>query len=270
MVLAYEKGVFRRLIPQCALSLLFLVLISQLSCAGVKPTEIDVLKMPDDFVDIKDAIRSIVLDIRYYRPHNFVGKRIDGYNAPKCFLTKQAALALNNIEEELNQYSLSLKLYDCYRPQRAVNEFIKWAGDPDDTKMKREFYPDIDKKNLFNQDYIAKKSAHSRGSTVDVTIVPIPTRPEEKYVQGQALHPCYWPKGKRFNDNSIDMGTGFDCFSVFAHTDNNQIDVQQRVNRLALKSIMEKYGFISLESEWWHYTLENEPYPNTYFDFVIE
>jgi D-alanyl-D-alanine dipeptidase len=270
MVLADEKKDFRSLITQCALSMVFIVLISQLSCAGVKPTEIDVLKMPDDFVDIKDVAPSVVLDIRYDTPHNFVGERITGYNAPKCYLTNQAALALNNIDEELNKYSLSLKLYDCYRPQRAVNEFIKWAEDPDDTKMKNEFYPDIDKHKLFNQDYIAKKSAHSRGSTVDVTIVPIPTPPEEKYVQGQVLHPCYWPKGKRFNDNSIDMGTGFDCFSEVSHTNNKQIDVQQRVNRLALKAVMEKYGFINLESEWWHYTLESEPYPNTYFDFVIE
>lgn len=269
MVLAYEKINYRRLVRQCARFLSFLVLISQLACAGVKPTEIDVLKMPDDFVDIKDVIPAIALDIRYYTPHNFVGEKIDGYNAAKCFLTKPAALALNDIEEELNEYSLSLKLYDCYRPQRAVNQFIKWAENPDDTKMKREFYPDIDKQNLFNQDYIAKKSAHSRGSTVDVTIVPIPTPPEEKYVKGQDLHPCYWPREKRFNDNSIDMGTGIDCFSELAHTDSKQINVQQRVNRLALKSIMEKYGFISLESEWWHYTLENEPYPDTYFDFVI-
>jgi zinc D-Ala-D-Ala dipeptidase len=258
------------LVAQSALSLLILVLIYQLSCAGVKPTQIDVLKMPHDFVDVKEVIPSIILDIRYYTPYNFVGERIDGYNAPKCFLTKRAAFALNNVQEELKKYSLSLKLYDCYRPQRAVNQFSRWAEDPDDTKMKSEFYPDIDKQNLFNQDYIAKKSAHSRGSTVDVTIVPIPTPPEEKYIPGQDLHPCYWPKGKRFNDNSIDMGTGFDCFSEFSHTDNSQLNAQQRVNRLALKAVMGKYGFINLESEWWHYTLEDEPYPNTYFDFVIE
>jgi zinc D-Ala-D-Ala dipeptidase len=270
MVLEHEKVDFTRLIARCGVSVLILVLIYQISCAGIEPTEMEVLKMPNDFVDIQDVTPSILLDIRYHTSHNFVGERIDGYNAPKCFLTKRAALALNNVEERLNKYSLSLKLYDCYRPQRAVNEFIKWAEDPDDTRMKSEFYPDIDKENLFNQDYIAKKSAHSRGSTVDVTIVPIPTPPEEKYLSGQDLHPCYWPKGKRFNDNSIDMGTGFDCFNILSHTNNKQIDVQQRVNRLALKSIMEKYGFINLDSEWWHYTLKDEPYPDRYFDFVIE
>jgi zinc D-Ala-D-Ala dipeptidase len=253
-----------------ALAPLIMLLIYELSCAGVKPTEINELKMTDDFVDIREVIPAIILDIKYYTPHNFIGERIDGYNAPKCFLTKRAAFALNNVQEELNKYSLSLKLYDCYRPQRAVNQFIKWAEDPDDTKMKREFYPDIEKKNLFDQDYIAKKSGHSRGSTVDVTIVPIPTPLEDKYVPGQTLYPCYWPKGKRFNDNSIDMGTGFDCFSELSHTENTQVNIQQRLNRLALKTIMEKHGFINLESEWWHYTLKDEPYPNTYFDFVIQ
>ena len=258
------------MIGKKALAPLIIALIYQLSCAGVKPTQIDVLKMPHDFVNIKEVIPSIILDIKYYTPHNFVGERIDGYNAPKCFLTKQAALALKNVQEELRKYSLSLKLYDCYRPQRAVNKFIDWAEDPDDTKMRREFYPDIDKNNLFSQDYIAKKSGHSRGSTVDVTIVSIPTPPEEKYIAGQDLRPCYWPKEKRFKDNGIDMGTGFDCFSEFSHTENNQINIQQRVNRIALKAIMEKCGFINVESEWWHYTLKDEPYPNTYFDFVIE
>jgi D-alanyl-D-alanine dipeptidase len=258
------------LVAQSAFSLLVFVLFYQLSCAGVRPTEIDALKVPHDFVDIKDVIPSIVLDIRYYTPHNFVGERIDGYNAPKCLLTKQAAEALKNAQEELGKFSLSLKLYDCYRPQRAVNEFITWAGDPADIKMKSEFYPDIDKKDLFNQDYIAKRSGHSRGSTIDATIVPIPIPSEVKYIPGQDLHPCYWPEEKRFKDNGIDMGTGFDCFSKLSQTESNQLNIQQQVNRLALKTIMEKYGFINLESEWWHYTLKDEPYLNTYFDFVIE
>lgn len=258
------------MISQCKSSLLIIILICQISCAGVKPAEIDVRTKPPDFVDIKDVISSIVLDIRYYQPHNFVGERIDGYNAPKCLLTQRAAEALKNVQAELSRFSLSLKLYDCYRPQRAVNEFIKWAEDREDTKMKSEFYPDTDKEDLFRQDFIAKKSAHSRGSTVDVTIVPIPTPPEDKYEPGQTLYPCYWPEGKRFKDNSVDMGTGFDCFSELSHTGNKQLNVQQRLNRLALKAIMGKYGFVNLESEWWHYTLKDEPYPNTYFDFVIE
>ena len=258
------------MISQCKSSLLIIILICQISCAGVKPAEIDVRTKPLDFVDIKDVIPSIVLDIRYYTPHNFVGERIDGYNTPQCLLTQQAAEALKNVQEELSRLSLSLKLYDCYRPQRAVNEFIKWAEDPEDTKMKSEFYPDTHKEDLFRQDYIAKKSAHSRGSTVDVTIVPIPTPPEDKYKPGQTLYPCYWPEEKRFRDNSVDMGTGFDCFSELSHTGSKQPNVQQRLNRLALKAVMEKYGFINLQSEWWHYTLKDEPYLDIYFDFVIE
>ncbi len=247
-----------------------IILILQTSCAGVKPTKTDVQKRPADFVDVKEVIPSIVLDIRYYTPHNFVGERIDGYDAPKCLLTRQAGETLKNVQEELGRFSLSLKLYDCYRPQTSVNEFINWADDPADTKMKEEFYPDVDKKDLFTRDYIARRSGHSRGSTVDVTIVPIPTPPEEPYIPGQRLYPCDWQAEKRFKDNSIDMGTGFDCFSELSHTESSQVNVQQRLNRLALKSSMEKYGFINLKSEWWHYTLDDEPYPNTYFDFVIE
>lgn len=253
-----------------ALATLIVALTCELSCAGLKPSEIDPLKKSPNFVDIKDLIPSIVLDIRYYTPHNFVGKRIGGYNAPKCLLTRQAAEALKNVQEELSRFSLSLKLYDCYRPQRSVNEFINWAEDPADTRMKEEFYPDVDKKDLFRQDYIARRSGHSRGSTVDVTIVPIPTPPEEQYIPGRTLYHCDWPAEKRFKDNNIDMGTGFDCFSELSHTESDQVNVQQRLNRLALKSSMEKYGFINLESEWWHYTLKDEPYPATYFDFVIE
>jgi D-alanyl-D-alanine dipeptidase len=253
-----------------ALAPLILLLIYELSCAAAKFGTLKETEMPDDFVEITELIPSNILDIRYYTPHNFVGERIDGYNAPKCFLTKQAAEALKNVQEELSKFSLSLKLYDCYRPERAVNEFIKWSLDANNNKMEREFYPDIEKSELFKNDYIAKKSGHSRGSTVDLTIVPIPIPEEEIYRDGQPLYPCYWPKEKRFKDNTIDMGTGFDCFSEFAHTENNQLNIEQRVNRLALKAIMEKYGFINLESEWWHFTLKDEPYPDTYFDFVIE
>lgn len=245
-------------------------MVCQLSCAVAKPTGIDARKMPDDFIDAEHFLPSISLDIRYYTPHNFVGERIDGYHAPKCLLTKQAAEALRNVQEELSGFSLSLKLYDCYRPQRAVNQFIKWAEDPADTSMKREFYPHVDKKDLFTNDYIARKSGHSRGSTVDVTLIPIPAPPEGKYIPGEDLYPCYWPKANRFKDNGIDMGTGFDCFSGLSHTESAQVNVRQRLNRLALKAVMEKFGFINLESEWWHYTLKDEPYPNTYFDFVIE
>jgi len=226
--------------------------------------------IPDGFIDVKEVNPAILLDLRYYGAHNFVGERIDGYNAYKCILTKQAAEALSKVQNELSESSLSLKVYDCYRPQRAVNHFVRWAQDADDTRTKKEFYPTIDKKNLFGDGYIARKSSHSRGSTVDVTIVPVPVPQMEQYIPGRILFECYLPAGNRFKDNSIDMGTGFDCFHELSATMNREIGLEQRINRLVLKTLMEKHGFKSLTNEWWHYTLKDEPFPDTYFDFVIE
>jgi D-alanyl-D-alanine dipeptidase len=226
--------------------------------------------IPDGFIDVKEVIPTILLDLRYYGAHNFVGERIDGYNAYKCILTKQAAEALSKVQNELSEFSLSLKVYDCYRPQRAVNHFVRWAQDTDDTRTKKEFYPTVYKKNLFRDGYIAEKSSHSRGSTVDLTIVPVPVPQMERYIPGQGLFECYLPPDKRFKDNSIDMGTGFDCFHELSHTVNREIGLEQRINRLLLKSLMEKHGFENLGKEWWHYTLKDEPFPDTYFDFVIE
>jgi len=227
-------------------------------------------KMPERFVDIKDVIPQIQLDIRYSGQHNFVGQKVDGYLAPKCFLTKEAAEALAGVQKDLEPYSLSLKIYDCYRPQRAVNHFVRWATEIENTKTKKEFYPTVDKRNLFKDGYIDSKSGHSRGSTVDLTIVPLPAPIQPEYIPRQKLYECYLPAAKRFADNSIDMGTGFDCFYELSHTANINIGRQQKINRLLLKSLMEKHGFRNYDKEWWHFTLKNEPYPDTYFDFVIE
>ena len=226
--------------------------------------------LPQGFVDAKQTIPAIVLDIRYYSAHNFVGQPIDGYLAPKCILTRQAAAALKQVQKELESLSLSLKLYDCYRPQRAVNHFIRWAKDTADTRMKKEFYPTVGKNRLFKDGFIARRSGHSRGSTVDLTIVPIPLPPQEAYIDGQKLCECNLPEEKRFRDNSIDMGTGFDCFHPLSWTDSERIGPEQRLNRLLLKKIMKKHGFRNYRKEWWHYTLIKEPFPKTYFDFVIK
>jgi D-alanyl-D-alanine dipeptidase len=207
--------------------------------------------IPSEFVDIKTVIPSIVLDMRYYTIHNFVGEKIDGYLSPKCLLTKPAAQALKKVQQVLEPFALSLKLYDCYRPQRAVKHFVKWAQELEDIKMKAEFYPSVDKTELFKKGYIAEKSSHSRGSTVDLTIVSIPAAPQPP-------------------ENGIDMGTEFDYFDELATTISKQIKVRQRVNRLLLKTLMEKHGFENYPKEWWHFTLKNEPFPNTYFDFIIE
>jgi len=225
---------------------------------------------PADFVDVEKVIPSVVLDMRYFGPHNFVGEKVDGYEAPKCLMTRKAAQALAGVQEELRPFALSLKLYDCYRPQRAVDHFVRWARDIRDLRTKEEFYPTIDKRHLFRDGYIAKKSGHSRGSTVDVTIVPLPLPKQEAYRPGQPLQACFAPADQRFRDNSIDMGTGFDCFHERSHPENRQVEGQQRVNRLLLKSIMDKHGFKNYDQEWWHFTLRDEPYPATYFDFPVE
>jgi D-alanyl-D-alanine dipeptidase len=164
---------------------------------------------------------------------------------------------------------MSLKIYDCYRPQRAVDHFVRWAKDIGDMRMKAEFYPDVDKKVLFKDGYIAEKSGHSRGSTVDLTIVRLPVPKQAEYTPGQPLKDCRLPEGKRFKDNGIDMGSGFDCFDPLSHTANPKAGSEQQKNRLLLKSIMEKNGFKNYENEWWHYTLKDEPFPKRYFDFPI-
>ncbi|MBN1471455.1 MAG: M15 family metallopeptidase [Syntrophaceae bacterium] len=248
--------------------LLLLILTSCVPKSSINLSKVD--KMPDGFVDIERVIPGVLLDIRYYGQHNFLGEKVDGYLVPKCYLTQVAARALSGVQNDLQPYSLTLKIYDCYRPQRAVNHFVRWATEIDNTKTRKEFYPTVDKRNLFKDGYIADRSSHSRGSTVDLTIVPLPAPKQSDYIPGQKLRECYLPAGQRFGDNSIDMGTGFDCFHELSHTANPNISRQQKINRLLLKTLMEKHGFKNYDMEWWHYTLKSEPYPDTYFDFVIE
>jgi zinc D-Ala-D-Ala dipeptidase len=237
---------------------------------GIGPGAFAADKLPAGFVNVTQTLPSIVFDIRYAGPHNFVGERIDGYKAPNCVLTRKAADALAGVQQDLKEFSLSLKVYDCYRPQRAVDHFVRWAKDTGDTKMKKEFYPTVDKKNLFRDGYIAVKSGHSRGSTVDLTIVPLPVPGDEKYLPGQNLRECYLPADQRFGDNSVDMATGYDCFDELAHPANGRVGPQQRMNRLLLKTLMEKHGFAPYDKEWWHFTLKGEPFPDTFFDFRVE
>eukprot|EP01118_Nematostelium_gracile_P009528 TRINITY_DN3228_c0_g2_i2.p1 TRINITY_DN3228_c0_g2~~TRINITY_DN3228_c0_g2_i2.p1 ORF type:complete len:242 (-),score=51.24 TRINITY_DN3228_c0_g2_i2:98-823(-) len=223
-----------------------------------------------DFVSISDVDPSILLDLRYYTLHNFVGAPIMGYDQPKCLLTKEAALALASVQKIVLSMDppYSLKVYDCYRPQMAVDQFFLWSQNPD-TLMQGEFYPNMTKSVLFPEGYIAKNSSHSRGSTMDLTLVPFPPPVEEKYERGMPLFPCTAPEGIRFGDNTIDMGTGFDCFNPLAHTDNPNITDEQKFNRDLLRNAMEQGGFQNYIYEWWHYTLKNEPYPDTYFNFPI-
>ncbi|MEU9339253.1 M15 family metallopeptidase [Streptomyces sp. NPDC048290] len=227
------------------------------------------LTAPADFVALRTVDRTIIEEIRYTTPHNFVGEPIDGYRQPLCVLTRPAAEALRTAQRALLRQGYALKVYDCYRPQRAVDHFVRWAEDLDDDAMKREFYPDVDKSRLFADGYIAEKSGHSRGSTVDLTLVALPARPTRPYVPGEPLVPCHAPKDRRFPDNSVDMGTGYDCFDTRSHTLDPRVQGAPRANRLLLKNTLEDVGFVNLPEEWWHFTYRPEPYPDTYFDFPV-
>ncbi len=199
-----------------------------------------------DFVLISEAVPDVILEIRYYSTYNFVGKRIDGYEEPLAFLTKEAAAALKQASDELVAKGYRLKIYDAYRPQMAVTNFKNWALDAEDTKMKEYFYPELEKDVLFPQGYIAEHSGHSRGSTVDLTLFDMKTEKE------------------------LDMGGTFDYFGELSHPDYKEgLTEQQYANRMLLRETMLAHGFKPLPEEWWHFTLEKEPYPETYFTFPI-
>ncbi|HET6709873.1 M15 family metallopeptidase [Amycolatopsis sp.] len=221
------------------------------------------------FVALSAVAPSILQDIRYDTRHNFVGRRIDGYRQPLCILTRQAAEGLRKVQAQVVRRGYTLKVYDCYRPQRAVDHFVRWAKDLADEKMKAEFYPNVAKDRLFADGYIAEKSGHSRGSTMDLTLVRIPPPVQRPYVPGEPLVPCFAPRDQRFPDNTVDMGTGYDCFDPLAHTDNPAITGAARQHRDLLRSTMAAAGFRNLPEEWWHFTLNGEPFPDTYFDFPV-
>lgn len=227
------------------------------------------MRLPDDFVRLADVDPSIVQEMRYATDHNFIGSPITGYEAPDCWVTWATAAALAQVQEQVRAQGYTVKVYDCYRPQRAVDEFMSWAADPSATQMKAEFYPRVEKSQIIPGGYVATKSGHSRGSTVDVTLVPLPGAPSPTWTPADGLQDCALPADQRFPDTSIDMGTGFDCFDVASHTANPSLDPQQRANRDLLVGTMAAAGFKNLAEEWWHYTLIDEPYPDTFFDVPI-
>ena len=218
-----------------------------------------------DFVNIADAVPDAILEIRYYSTYNFVGARIDGYEQPTALMTRRAADSLRAVSDELIRQGYRIKVYDAYRPQRAVDHFVRWAADITDTTMKGYFYPDLDKSVLFEQEYIMEKSGHTRGSTVDLTLFDMNTEKE------------------------VDMGGTFDWFGPESHPDfcgnpetgeysgdnssspaGRSITAEQFANRMILRRAMLRHGFKPLDSEWWHFTLKNEPYPDTYFTFPVQ
>lgn len=202
--------------------------------------------LPQGFVYIHELIPDIQYDIRYFSAYNFVGKPIDGYKRGVAILSEPAALALKQVQADLQQQHLGLLVYDAYRPQSAVNHFIRWAKVPGDTLMKASFYPDIPKSQLFQRGYIASRSGHSRGSTIDLSIIDLQT------------------------GNPLDMGGTFDFFGPVSHQVTSEINATQKANRLILKEAMMKHGFTPYAEEWWHFTLSPEPYPDTYFDFPVQ
>jgi zinc D-Ala-D-Ala dipeptidase len=248
-----------------ALLALSLLLFAAAPAAAAEPTA-----PPGAFVSLHDVDPSIVIEMRYLTPHNFIGHRIPGYRENVCLLTRPAAEALKRAQAAVRAEGYTLKVYDCYRPQRSVDAFVAWAKDLSDRRMKAEFYPRVRKRVLFKEGYIAAQSGHSRGSTLDLTLVKRPPRRQERYHRGDRLRDCIRPARKRFRDNSIDMGTGYDCFDPLAHPYNGRIHGKQRANRLALREPMIAAGFKGLETEWWHFTLRDEPYPETFFDFPME
>jgi len=204
------------------------------------------IAQPAGFVDAADAVDGLVVDARYYGVENFVGSRIDGYEAPRCLLTRQAACALAAVQRDLAAQGFGLKVFDCYRPTRAVAHFVRWARDIADVKRKAEHYPDVEKRDLFRLGYIAARSGHSRGSTVDLTLV------------------------RRDGQIELDMGTPFDFFSPKSWPSDRSVSAASRTNRAALASAMRHGGFQPYNKEWWHFTLANEPFPDRYFDFPVK
>lgn len=223
---------------------IFLIWIGMISACRSARSQSQTL--PNGFSYVKDAIPDIEVDLRYFGDHNFLGRRVVGYEKPVLIFSTQATQALIKVQAELKSQGLGLKVFDAYRPQRAVNDFIQWAAVLEDTIAKREFYPDLNKKDLFKLGYVAKRSGHSRGSTIDLTIINLSTKEE------------------------LDMGGNFDFFGPVSHQDAKDISNTQMENRLKLKKVMMKYGFRPYHEEWWHFTLNNEPFPKQYFNFLIQ
>lgn len=226
--------------------------------ATESPADSSAVSATSDFVCITDIVPDAILEIRYHSSYNFIGRRIDGYDEPTALLTRVAADSLKAVSDELLAMGYRIKIYDAYRPQAAVDHFVRWGKDLDDTLMRQYFYPNVDKSRLFELDYIATRSSHSRGSTVDLTLFDMASGKE------------------------VDMGSPFDWFGTESHPtcggnpDNQQyrpndtLSREQFANRMILRKAMLKHGFKPYECEWWHFTLANEPFPDTYFQFPVK
>ena len=203
-------------------------------------------QVPEEFVELQAFIPGIQVELRYFSENNFVGSVVDGYHAERVFMTREAAGALAKVQAEVAAFGLGLKVFDAYRPQQAVDHFVRWAQDLDDTKMKAVFYPAVAKDILFSEGYISARSGHTRGSTIDLTLVDGDTGEE------------------------LDMGSPWDFFDPVSWPSNLNLTAQARANRSLLAAAMTKHGFRAIRTEWWHFMLADEPFPDTYFDFPIK
>ncbi|MGB7775053.1 MAG: M15 family metallopeptidase [Pseudolabrys sp.] len=225
-------------------------------------------KLPPGFVYLHDVDSSIAQDIRYATNDNFTGRPLPGYGAGECVLRRDAAEALTSVQAELARQNLGLKVYDCYRPTRAVRAMANWAHDGDDSELTRRFYPTLHKRNLFALGYIAAQSRHSTGTTVDLTLIRLPPAPVPRFDSAARYGPCTGPGGKRAPDNSLDMGTGYDCFDVKSYGQSTAIAPEQRQWRALLNSVMRGHGFAGYFREWWHFSYNGSAESPAY-DFAI-
>ena len=243
----------------------FLAIFACTSCRQEQETLVSATDDTSQFVTLTDVVPDAILEIRYFGTYNFVGARIDGYEEPTALLTRVAADSLRAVSDDVKQLGYRLKIYDAYRPQKAVDHFVRWSKDVNDTLMKRFFYPDLDKSVLFPQEYICERSGHTRGSTLDLTLFDMATEKE------------------------LDMGGTFDWFGPESHPDfggnpetgeytgdcskspaGRTITAQQFANRMILRQAMLRHGFKPFDTEWWHFTLRDEPFPDTYFTFPVK
>jgi len=226
-----------------------LLLLMLLICSNIAAQNSNEVKFSDDcsdFVRVTDVVPDVILEIRYFSTYNFVGTRVDGYEMPDAWLTREAADSLKAVSDDVKAMGYRLKIYDAYRPQQAVDLFVRWSKDLSDTLMKQYFYPNIAKSEIFPRGYVAVRSGHSRGSTVDLTLFDMTSEKE------------------------LDMGGTFDFFGVESHPSYIEgLTNRQYLNRRILRDAMMRHGFEPITEEWWHFRLSKEPYPNTYFTFPV-
>ena len=241
---------------------------SLLLLSSVIPAMVNAEPRPGHMVYLRAIDPGIEQDIRYASPHNFTGHPLDGYAAAECLLTLDAAKALARVQASLRAQGYGLKVFDCYRPNRAVADMGRFANEPGDPR-KTEFYPRVDKQDFWRLGYVARVSNHSKGSTVDLTMTGPDALPADTWTPTATAVDCTAPYDQRWHDGAVDMGTGFDCFDERAHTDSPLISASARDNRQRLSRAMEKEGFSGYANEWWHFTYSRDPSLKTVMDFPI-